>query len=118
MKSKSLKKFKLGFKQIIVEMFTGLLTSLILSLLSKAGWLPDNIRLYVNIFLILGNLILIKSMLTWGFFYTIGWLIGSFFFFGIGLLSPGVWDIILYILLPVAVLLARLVFAVKRFFSR
>jgi hypothetical protein len=114
MKSKKLRKFKLGLKQIIVETITGLLTSLILSLLADAGWLPDNIRLYVNIFLIIGNILLVKSMLSWGVFYTVGWLIGSIFFYRIGLFGTGIWDFILYIVLPAAVLVCRLTIGIKR----
>jgi len=58
------------------------------------------------------NILLIKSMLSWGVFYTIGWLIGSVVFFEVGLL--GTWDIILYIVLPVAVLIVRLVIGIRR----
>ena len=114
MKSKSLKKFKLGLKQIIVEVITGLLTSLVLSLVSNAGWLSDNIRLYVNIFLIVGNILLVKSMLSWGMFYTVGWLIGSILFYKIGLVGTGTTDFIIYIILPIAVLAFRIIWTVKR----
>jgi hypothetical protein len=118
MKLKGLKKLKLGLKQIVVEVITGLLTSLVLSTLSDAGWLPEDIRFWVNIFLIIGNLLLLKSMLTWGVFYTLGWLVGSIVFYEIGLLGTGAWEFILYILLPAAVLISRVIFTLRRAFSR
>jgi len=110
---KKAKKFRIGLKQIIIEVLSGLLTTFVLTWLANAGYLPENVALAVNILLVLGNILLIKSMWTWGFFYTIGWLIGSFIFLRLGMLS-GTWDIILYIVLPVAALTARFFFAVKK----
>jgi len=109
---KKVNKFKFGFKQIIIEVLTGLLTTFVLAWLTNQGYLPDTVTRVINIILIIMNILLIKSMLSWGVFYTIGWLIGSVIFFEIGLL--GTWDIILYIVLPVAVLIVRLFIAVKR----
>jgi len=109
---KKVNKFKFGFKQIIIEIFSGILTTFILMWLSEQGWLPDNIALIINIILIVMNLLLIKSMFSWGVFYTIGWLIGSFIFLEFGMLET--WDIFLYIALPAAVILVRLLIAIKR----
>ncbi len=114
MKSKHLKKFKLGFKQIVAEIVTGLLTSLILSLLTNAGWLSGTWQMIVNIILIVMNILLARSMLSWGVFYTVGWLIGSTIFFEIGLFGTGTWDFVLYIVLPVLVLAFRIVMTVKK----
>jgi len=111
-KSKTIKKLKFGLKQVIVEVATGLLTTLVLTILANQGWLPDKVLLIINIFLIVGNILLIRKMWSWGIFYTIGWLIGSFVFFQIGLFST--WQIILYLVLPIAALLMRVVSSVKR----
>ena len=111
-KSKTIKKFKFGLKQVIVEVATGLLTTVILTMLANQGWLPENVLLIINIFLIVGNILLIRKIWSWGVFYTVGWLIGSFVFFQIGLFST--WQIILYLVLPVVALVLRVVSAVKR----
>lgn len=111
-KVKKLKKFKVGLKQIIIEVCTGLVTTLVLNWLSNADILPENFTLYFNIFLIIGNILLAKSMLSWGIFYTIGWLIGSFIFFEFGLLGTG--DFILYIVLPIIVIIARFTLALRK----
>jgi len=109
---KKINKFKFGLKQIILEVLSGILTTFILMWLSDQGWLPDNAALIINIILIIMNLLLIKSMFSWGIFYTVGWLIGSFIFLEFGML--GTWNMILYIVLPVAVILVRLIIVVKR----
>jgi hypothetical protein len=109
---KKIKKFKFGLKQIIFEVVTGLLTTLVLGILTNLGWLPANVILIINIILIVGNILLIRKMWSWGVFYTIGWLIGSFIFFKIGLFET--WDIVLYILLPITVLVVRVALAFKR----
>ena len=111
-KSKTIKKFKFGLKQVIVEVATGLLTTLVLTLLGNQGWLPDTVLLIINIFLIVGNILLIRKMWSWGVFYTVGWLIGSFVFFKIGLFST--WEIIMYLVLPIAALFMRVVSSAKR----
>ena len=110
-KSKTIKKFKFGLKQVIVEVATGLLTTLVLTLLANQGWLPDNALLIINIFLIVGNILLIRRMWSWGVFYTVGWLIGSFVFFQIGLFNT--WQIILYLVLPIVALVIRVVSSAK-----
>ena len=56
-KSKTVKKFKFGLKQVIVEVATGLLTTFVLTILSNQGWLPDKVLLIINIFLIIMNII-------------------------------------------------------------
>jgi hypothetical protein len=104
---KRARKFQLGLKQILFEVATGLLTSFILNWLTTQGYIPGNIALIINIVLILGNILLIKSMWSWGIFYTIGWLIGSVFFYEFGLLN--VLNIVIYIVLPVAVSVLRLI---------
>ncbi len=106
------KKFKIGLKQIIIEVLSGLLTTFILTFLTNQGWLPYYVRLGINIFLIIGNILLIRKMWTWGLFYTVGWVIGSFIFFELGMF--GIWEFILYIALPLLALLARGVVAIKR----
>jgi hypothetical protein len=113
---RKIKKFKFGLKQILVEIVTGLLTTLVLTLLANQGWLPDNVKLIINIVLIIGNILLIRKMWSWGVFYTVGWLIGSFLFFQIGLFS--VWQIILYLALPIAALLMRVITSVQRSLTR
>jgi hypothetical protein len=107
-----IKKFKVGLKQIIIEVVSGLLTTLILKFLSNSGILPDNVALFINIFLIIGNILLAKSMLSWGMFYTVGWLIGSWVFFEIGLFEP--WDFVLYIVVPIVVIVARVTLVIKK----
>jgi hypothetical protein len=109
---KSINKVKFGLKQIIIEIVTGILTTFILMWLTNQGWLPDNVLLIINIILIVLNVVLIKSMLSWGVFYTIGWLIGSFIFLEFGMLET--WDIVIYIILPIAVLAVRLILEIKR----
>ena len=103
---RKIKKFRFGLKQIIGEVATGLLTTVILTLLSNQGWLPDKVLLVINIILIIGNILLIRQMWSWGVFYTVGWLIGSFLFFKIGLFNT--WQIILYLALPIFALIQRL----------
>jgi hypothetical protein len=107
-----MKKFRLGIKQIIVEVVTGFLTTLVLNALSQAGFLPDNVAMFINIFLIISNIILALSMLSWGLFYTIGWLIGSFLFFKAGMLQ--IWEFLLYFVLPAAVLAGRIALIMKK----
>ena len=111
-KSKTIKKFKFGLKQIIVEVATGLLTTFVLTILANQGWLPDNVLLIINIILIIMNILLIRKMWSWGVFYTVGWLIGSFVFFQIGLFNT--WQIILYLVLPIVALVIRVVSSAKR----
>jgi len=103
---------KFGLKQIIIEIASGMLTTFILMWLTDQGWLPDNVAFIINIILIVMNILLIKSMLSWGVFYTVGWLIGSFIFLEFGMLET--WDIFLYIILPIAVIAVRLILAIKR----
>jgi hypothetical protein len=109
---KKINKMKFGLKQIIIEIASGMLTTFILMWLTDQGWLPDNVAFIINIILIVMNILLIKSMLSWGVFYTVGWLIGSFIFLEFGMLET--WDIFLYIILPIAVIAVRLILAIKR----
>jgi hypothetical protein len=109
---KKVNKFKIGLKQIIVEVCSGILTTFILSWLSDQRWLPDNFAFIINIILIMMNLLLIKSMASWGIFYTVGWLIGSFIFLQFGVLETT--DIIIYIFVPCAIILIRSIIAIKR----
>ena len=111
-KTKTIKKFKFGLKQVIVEVATGLLTTFVLTMLANQGWLPDNVLLIINIILIIMNIVLIRKMWSWGVFYTVGWLIGSFVFFQIGLFNT--WQIILYLVLPIVALVIRVVSSAKR----
>ena len=111
-KTKTIKKFKFGLKQVIVEVATGLLTTVVLTMLANQGWLPDNVLLIINIILIIMNILLIRKMWSWGVFYTVGWLIGSFVFFQIGLFNT--WQIILYLVLPIVALVIRVVSSAKR----
>lgn len=113
---RKIKKFRFGIKQIIGEVATGLLTTLVLTFLSNQGWLPDRVLLIINIILIIGNILLIRQMWSWGVFYTVGWLIGSFLFFKIGLFNA--WQIILYLALPVFALIMRVATSVKRSIAR
>ena len=113
---RKIKKFRFGLKQIIGEVATGLLTTLVLTFLSNQGWLPDKVLLVINIILIIGNILLIRQMWSWGVFYTVGWLIGSFLFFKIGLFNA--WQIILYLALPVFALIMRVATSVKRSIAR
>ena len=113
---RKIKKFRFGIKQIIGEVATGLLTTLVLTFLSNQGWLPDRVLLIINIILIIGNILLIRRMWSWGVFYTVGWLIGSFLFFKIGLFNA--WQIILYLALPVFALIMRVATSVKRSIAR
>jgi hypothetical protein len=112
---KKVKKFKIGLKQIFIEVVTGLLTTVGLQILTNSGILPSYIVAIVNVFLVVLNIFLIKAMWSWGLFYTVGWLIGSFIFFKTGLFST--WDFILYIVLPLAVIVIRATLAVKRSFQ-
>jgi hypothetical protein len=50
-------------------------------------------------------------MWSWGVFYTVGWLIGSFVFFQIGLFNT--WQVIVYLILPVVALFFRIITSVK-----
>jgi hypothetical protein len=109
---KKIKKFKVGFKQVIIEVATGLLTTVVLTFLSNQGWLPDKFLLIINIALIILNILLIRKMWSWGIFYTIGWVIGSFVFFQIGLFNT--WQIIIYLVLPLLALFFRVGSSVKR----
>jgi hypothetical protein len=109
---RKIKKFRFGLKQIIGEVTTGLLTTLVLTFLANQGWLPDNVMLIINIVLIVGNILLIRKMWSWGVFYTVGWLIGSFIFFKIGLFNT--WQIILYLALPIVALIVRVATSLKR----
>jgi hypothetical protein len=113
---RKIKKFRFGLTQIIGEVATGLLTTVILTLLSNQGWLPDKVLLVINIILIIGNILLIRQMWSWGVFYTVGWLIGSFLFFKIGLFNT--WQIILYLALPIFALIMRVATSVKRSIAR
>ncbi len=109
---KSINKFKIGLKQIIIEISTGLLTTLILLGLTHFRILSEDVKLFVTIFIIVGNILLIRSMLSWGIFYTLGWLIGSVIFFQVGLIQS--WEILVYLVLPVAVLIARVTIVVRK----
>jgi hypothetical protein len=111
-KLKPIKKFRFGLKQVFTEVVTGLLTTMILTFLSNQGWLPDNVLLIINIILIVMNLLLIRKMWSWGIFYTVGWLIGSFIFFKIGMFNT--WQIIIYLVLPIVALFFRVVTSLKR----
>lgn len=109
---KKTRKFKLGLKQIIFEVATGLLTSFILRWLTGQEIIPGNIALIINVILIFGNILLIKSMWSWGIFYTIGWLAGSIIFYELGMLD--FLSVVVYIVIPAAVIVIRLIVAVKR----
>ncbi len=109
---RSLTRFKIGLKQVIIETAVGLLTTLILLGLTRYGIFPTNVQLFINIFIIVGNILLIWSMLSWGIFYTLGWLIGSVIFFQIGLVQS--WEIIVYLILPGVVLIARVILMLKK----
>ncbi len=115
MRLKTIRKFKVGLKQIIIEVVTGLLTTLALNWLAHMGWLPDKAALVINILLIIMNILLAKSMLSWGIFYTLGWLIGTYIFYQLGLL--GTWDFILYFVLPIVILIFRVAITLKKSFA-
>ena len=109
---KKVKKFRLGVKQIIFEVVSGIITAFILRWLTNIGFIPGNISLLVNVILIFGNILLIRTMWSWGLFYTIGWIAGSVVFYLFGLLD--LLGIIVYIVLPAATMVTRFVVAIKR----
>jgi hypothetical protein len=101
-----MKKFHFGLKQVIIEIILGFLTPLILKLPVYTGLVPKDALIWINLIIIILNVIMIFSMRSWGIIYTLGWLLGSFVFMQLGLLDT--FSILLYIVAPICLLALRL----------
>jgi hypothetical protein len=102
-----MKKFRVGLKQVIIEIILGFLTPVILKLPVYTGLVPKETIIWIDLIIVVLNIIMIFSMRSWGIIYTLGWLLGSFVFMELGLLDT--LSILLYIAAPIALLALRLV---------
>jgi hypothetical protein len=97
---------KSGFLQAIISLAIGIFLTYILGYLVSKEIIPSYSLTVFAIFNLLSNIISVRSMGSWGFFYTIGWLAGSLMFKEIGFLDTT--DFILNIIVPIAILALRL----------
>ncbi len=100
-----------GIKGAVEEIISGIITSLFIDTLAKSSFLPSYALIILNLVVILPIVVLIAEMRSWGIIYTFGWLFGSFIFLKSGLL--GFFDIILYLVLPIAFLIIRFVLWIR-----
>ena len=103
-----MKKFKRGIKKAFAEIIGGIIIAPIINAFATTGLLPMNLVVLINV---IGTIVLILSMRSWGFFFAVGWLAGFYIFFSSGLLQP--LDIFLYIVLPVTFLVVRVCYWIK-----
>lgn len=97
-----MKKFKRGIKKAFAQIIGGIVIAPILNAFATDGLLPIILVVLINI---IGTIVLILSMRSWGFFFALGWLFGFYIVLSSGLLKP--LDIILYIVLPIFFLVVR-----------
>jgi hypothetical protein len=108
---KSRKKANSGLKgglvQAVISLVIGILLTYVLGFLVKIQVLPSYSLTVFGIFNILSNIFTIRSMRSWGLFYTIGWLAGSLIFKQMGLMENT--DFIMNIIVPIVILALRLI---------
>lgn len=101
-------KFKRGIKKAFAEIIGGIVITPIINAFATTGLLPIFLVVLINV---IGTIVLIFSMRSWGFFFALGWLVGFYIFFSSGLLQP--LDIFLYLVLPVTFLVVRVYYWIK-----
>jgi hypothetical protein len=111
-----MKKFGIGFVQVIVQILLGLATPLVINILVKSGYLSSEALPWISLILLVINIIMILTMKSWGIIYTLGWLIGSLIFLKFGLLDTA--SILVYIVAPVVLLVFRLFLLIRKPFRK
>ena len=96
-------KFEKGYKAAV----EGIVLGVVIGAFASSGLLPQSTILLVGLINALIISVLVFSTPSWGAPYTLGWLFGSFIFLESGLL--GLFEIILYIFLPIIVLVVKFI---------
>lgn len=104
-----------GFKRAIGEVITGVVTSAIVDAFATSGLLPSTYLLLFGLLNVIGIAALVFAMPFWGVTYLLGWIFRIWVMASSGLI--GILEIILYVGVPIAVLIVRLVLWVNQSFE-
>ena len=107
-----MKKIGKGFRAIVLGVIGSLILTAVINLLARNNVIPQDFVTAYGIISLVGSIITVGTMRSWGFSYTAGWFGGSWIFYALGFYSP--LQIALNIVAPVAMTLFRLVWWVKR----
>ncbi len=115
-----MEKLKSGFIQAIISVIIGFILTAVVQFCAGQGWIPSYSIIILSVFNIMANIYSMRKMRSWGIYYTIGWLAGSFIFKEVGLLETA--DFIFNIIAPIGILFVRLILWIKnssrKIFSR
>lgn len=106
-------KFKRGIKKASAQIIGGIVIAPIINAFATDGLLPINLVVLINV---IGTIVLILSMRSWGFFFAVGWLFGFYIVLSSGLLNSP--DIILYIVIPIFFLVVRVLYYLIKIASK
>ena len=109
-KLKPVKKLGSGLKAAIIGVVFGIILTFLINFMVEVGWLPDFAQPVFSVVSIIGNILTLTKMRSWGIFYTVGWLSGSFLFMGM----MSTTDLVLNIVVPILIFLIRFVLWVKQ----
>lgn len=98
-----------GFRNAIVGVLLGIIFSTILGAISKIPSVPPQyvgiIRLIQVVYLVAGILVIL-AMESWAFWYLIGWLLGIWIMYSVGLVES--WLFVVYAIIGVVVLVVKI----------
>jgi hypothetical protein len=98
--------FRYGAKRAVNEIISGVITSLIIDAFAISGFLTPDFVFLFGLLNVIGVTTLILTMFYWGITYLLGWIFGVLLLLDSGLI--GVFDIIIYLGIPLAVLILKI----------
>jgi len=105
------KDFDQGFGNAIQEIIGGIVVSLFINAISATGFVPSDYMLMIELINIIALVSLLFSLQKAGVAYIVGWIFGIYIMIQSGLMN--FLDIILYLVVPIAIIGIRVYFWIK-----
>lgn len=106
-----------GFRDAIVGILEGIIVSAVLGIIPLIPSVPSyylGLVQLIEALLLIGGIVVILAMESWGFWYLLGWLFGMWIMSSAGLIES--WLFILYVIVGVIVLITKAVQKAKSSF--
>lgn len=94
----------------IAEVIAGIVLSIVLGIIPILPFVPDDYKLLAQLFevvLLVGSIVVIQKMESWGISYLLGWLFGTWLMSLAGLVED--WQIGLYAVVGLVTLFTKIV---------
>ena len=108
-----MEEFIRGHRKALAELIGGLSQPILLEMLEINGYVPNGVVQLYYFFNIIAGIAFISKIRSWGFYYLLGWLLGSFAFYAAGHTSEAEFN--LYFTIPFFILIIK---GIKLFLQR